>query len=107
MGFCLEDMLNRPMSEEPQFISALQRQDIRWMNLNFMGLLRKWLTDACVAKVHKYNKHLALWHTRKLVRGWSKGSLSMGGDEVLFDYVRTETVNAAFTTMGLIMTSQE
>ena len=69
-----------------------------------MILLKRWITEACTAKVHRHNKHLAIWLTRKLIRGWAIGSLDMGDNNLISNYVGNESVNATFATMGLIGT---
>ncbi|CAM1503645.1 Fc.00g012360.m01.CDS01 [Cosmosporella sp. VM-42] len=86
--------------EDPQFCCPLGRDDIRWLDDNRSGLLRYYLTKACIAKVHKHNKHLAVWQTRKLIQGWTKGSMSMGDDAVVLDFFKMEALDRVLAIMG-------
>ncbi|KAH7122930.1 hypothetical protein EDB81DRAFT_847260 [Dactylonectria macrodidyma] len=66
----------------------------------WLGLLKNETKRSCIAKIHKYNKHKAVWHARKLIQGWAKGSISMGEDSTVLSFVKREAVNAAFVAMG-------
>ncbi|KAH8670543.1 hypothetical protein BGZ61DRAFT_497694 [Ilyonectria robusta] len=68
--------------------------------IDWLGLLKNETKRSCIAKIHKYNKHSAVWHARKLIRGWAKGSISMGEDNTVLSFVKREAVNAVFVTMG-------
>lgn len=39
------------------------------------------MEERLAARVHRYNKHLAVWHARKLIKSWSEGGVvGAGGD---------------------------
>ncbi|KAH7129393.1 hypothetical protein B0J13DRAFT_598408 [Dactylonectria estremocensis] len=84
IGYCL----NEPSSDECEFFCPMERSDIRETK------------RSCIAKIHKYNKHKAVWHARKMIQGWAKGSISMGEDSNVLSFVKREAVNAAFVAMG-------
>lgn len=69
-----------PFTRQPESFCPLGRTDIRWTKPDWRDTLRQTLEGKLVSKVHRYNKHLAIWHARRLIQDWSKGSVSMGSD---------------------------
>ncbi|KAF5722964.1 hypothetical protein FMUND_2321 [Fusarium mundagurra] len=82
------------------FFCPMERTDVRWEEGDWMADLRRSMKRTCINKVHRYNKHLAIWYVRCLVGGWAKGSISMGKDVEVFSFVAKEAVDAAFAMMG-------
>lgn len=78
----------------------MERTDVRWEEGDWMADLRRSMKRTCINKVHRYNKHLAIWYMRCLVSGWAKGSIGMGKDVEVFSFVAKEAVDAAFAMMG-------
>ncbi|KAG6012455.1 hypothetical protein E4U54_007526 [Claviceps lovelessii] len=69
-----------PFTGQPEAFCPLGRTDIRWVDVPWRESLRKTLTGKLVAKLHRHNKHLAVWHARRLIQGWSRGSVYLGPD---------------------------
>ncbi|CAH0055380.1 unnamed protein product [Clonostachys solani] len=72
--------------EDPVVLSPLMRRDMRWLETEWPQELRTELKRKLMGRLHKYNKHVALWKARKLVQGWIKGDptdVSVGGSEFL------------------------
>ncbi|KAF5706531.1 hypothetical protein FGLOB1_7429 [Fusarium globosum] len=82
------------------FFCPMERTDVRWEESDWMTDLRRSMKRTCINKVHRYNKHLAIWYVRCLVGGWAKGSIWMGKDVEVFSFVAKEAVDAAFAMMG-------
>lgn len=78
----------------------MERTDIRWEAGDWLGILKGEMSRACTAKIHKFNKHLAVWYARGLVRGWAMGSVSMGEDREVLGFLGRESVDAVFSMMG-------
>lgn len=74
---------------------------MRWdAGVDWLGLLKAEMKRQCVGKMHKYNKHVAVWQARKLIRGWALGSIELGEDGVVLAFVKREAVEAVFMAMG-------
>ncbi|VUC24402.1 unnamed protein product [Clonostachys rosea] len=72
--------------EDPVVLSPLMRRDMRWLETEWPQDLRTELKRKIMGRLHKHNKHVALWKARKLVQGWIKGDptdISVGGSEFL------------------------
>jgi ribosome modulation factor len=85
---------------QPESFCPLGRNDIRWAEPDWKDGLRQALTDKMVSKVHRYNKHLALWHARRLILAWSKGSMSLGTGATSFGFVGREAIGLALAGLG-------
>ncbi|KAI5460326.1 hypothetical protein BGZ63DRAFT_404800 [Mariannaea sp. PMI_226] len=96
IGFCL----NEPSSDGCEFFCPMERDDVRWDGVDWLALLKDEIKRACVAKIHKYNKHMAVWHARKLVQGWANGSIDMGEDKAVLVFVNREAVDATFAALS-------
>ncbi|KAH6886414.1 hypothetical protein B0T10DRAFT_563610 [Thelonectria olida] len=96
IGFCL----NEPSTDECEFFCPMERGDVRWDGVDWLGLLKTEIKRACIAKIHKYNKHVAVWQARKLAQGWARGSIELGEDSVVLAFVKREAVDAAFVALG-------
>lgn len=76
-----------PFNGQPDPFCPLGRADIRWVESDWREELRGSLESRLVSKVHRHNKHLAVWHARKLVRDWSKGSVELTTETANLGYV--------------------
>ncbi|EHK40205.1 hypothetical protein TRIATDRAFT_27001, partial [Trichoderma atroviride IMI 206040] len=88
--FKLEFSAIDELSGQPEAICPMARGDIMWVNTDWVQELRKSLQTKIIAKVHKHNKHLAIWQARKLIVEWAKGSLSMGEDVSNMGFLKRE-----------------
>ncbi|KAK7397788.1 hypothetical protein QQX98_012837 [Neonectria punicea] len=68
--------------------------------IDWLAMLKNETKRSCIAKIHKYNKHKAVWQARRLVQAWAKGSVCMGEDNTVLSFVKREAVNTAFVAMG-------
>jgi hypothetical protein len=98
--FKLEFSTVDELSGQPEAICPMTRGDIMWVDSDWVQELRKALQAKIIAKVHKHNKHLAIWQARKLIVEWAKGSLSMGQDVSKMDFMKRETADIALIGMG-------
>lgn len=98
MTFCLQE----PRQDTPHSVfSPLERSDVLWdPPREWLAALRAEMKRSCTAKIHKFNKHLAVWQTRRLVRAWARGSVSMGEDGDVLAFLGRAAVDAAFCAMG-------
>ncbi|KJZ73415.1 hypothetical protein HIM_07209 [Hirsutella minnesotensis 3608] len=87
-----------PFSNVPETICPLGREDIKWVTTDWHDSLGQTLQNKIISKIHKFNKHLAVWQARKLIQAWSKGSLSMGCDARNMGFLGRDAANAA--TLG-------
>ncbi|KAL7926958.1 hypothetical protein ACQKWADRAFT_326970 [Trichoderma austrokoningii] len=92
--FKLEFSTVDELSGQPEAICPIAR-DIMWVDKDWVQELRKGLQAKIIAKVHKHNKHLAIWQARKLIVEWAKGSLSMGEDASRMGFLKRETADVA------------
>ncbi|RSL59686.1 hypothetical protein CEP54_007152 [Fusarium duplospermum] len=99
-GFCIDEPPRNPNDQVEDLFCPMERTDIRWEVGDWLGILKSEMSRACTAKIHKYNKHLAVWYARSLVRGWAMGSVSMGEDREVLGFVGRESVDAVFAMMG-------
>ncbi|KAG6030301.1 hypothetical protein E4U41_000133 [Claviceps citrina] len=85
-----------PLTQQPQPFCPLARPElIRWRPdspVPWRDSLRKTLAGKMVSKLHRHNKHLAVWHARKLIRGWSRGSVCLGPGVGEMGFVGREAV---------------
>ncbi|KAM0415942.1 hypothetical protein ACHAPT_013095 [Fusarium lateritium] len=99
-GFCIQEPPRSGGEQVEDLFCPMERTDIRWEVGDWMGVLKTEVRRACVAKIHKYNKHLAVWYARSLVRGWALGSVSMGEDREVLGFVGRESVDTVFSMLG-------
>ncbi|KAH6609145.1 hypothetical protein Trco_002491 [Trichoderma cornu-damae] len=97
--FKLEFSTVDDLSGQPEAFCPISRRDIRWLDKDWMQELRDSLQAKVIAKIHKHNKHLAIWQARKLIVEWAKGSLSMGEDVSKMGFLERRTADVA--TIGL------
>ncbi|EXU97520.1 hypothetical protein X797_009429 [Metarhizium robertsii] len=88
-----------PFSGQPEAFCPLWRKDIRWAEAGWKDALRQTIEGKLVSKIHRYNKHLAVWHARRLIQDWSKGSISLGPHTSTLGFVGREAV--AWVVMGV------
>ncbi|KAG8407486.1 hypothetical protein J3459_018469 [Metarhizium acridum] len=88
-----------PFSGQPEAFCPLWRKDIRWAEAGWKDTLRQTIEGKLVSKIHRYNKHLAVWHARKLIQDWSKGSISPGPNASALGFIGRDAV--AWVVMGL------
>ncbi|KAF4426567.1 hypothetical protein F53441_14124 [Fusarium austroafricanum] len=100
ISFSTEEPQHSSKQELQDLFCPMERADVRWEEQNWMAHLRQSMKRACMVKVHKYNKHLAIWYVRCLVVGWAKGSIWMGKDVEVYSFVSKDAVDAAFAMMG-------
>lgn len=74
----LEFTMVDPFTRQPEAFCPINRKDIRWDSSPWCQTLQQTLEGKIMSRIHKYNKHLAVWHARKLIRDWSKGDVSLG-----------------------------
>lgn len=90
-------------SENAQNLDAnfcpLMRTDIRWVESDWGAELRQCLQNRIAGKVKKYNKYVAIWQARKLIRNWARGGVSMGDGTEREGFLGTDAVKLAL--MGL------
>lgn len=98
--FKLEFSTVDELSGQPEAICPMARGDIRWLDKDWVQDLRKTLQAKIIAKVHKHNKHLAIWQARKLIVEWAKGGLSMGEDVSKMGFLKRETADVALIGLG-------
>ncbi|CAG9939539.1 unnamed protein product [Clonostachys rosea f. rosea IK726] len=86
-GLKIEFVISKQVEgEDPIVLSPLMRRDMRWLETEWPEELRTELKRKLMGRLHKYNKHVALWKARKLVQGWIKGDstdVGVGGSEFL------------------------
>ncbi|KID83093.1 hypothetical protein MGU_09628 [Metarhizium guizhouense ARSEF 977] len=88
-----------PFSGQPEAFCPLWRKDIRWAEAGWKDALRQTIEGKLVSKIHRYNKHLAVWHARRLIQDWSKGSISLGPHTSTLGFIGREAV--AWVVMGV------
>ncbi|KAK6445947.1 hypothetical protein FP744_10002196 [Trichoderma asperellum] len=98
--FKLEFSTVDELSGQPEAICPIVRGDIRWLDKDWVQDLRKSLQAKVIAKIHKHNKHLAIWQARKLIIEWAKGSLSMGEDVSKMGFLKREAGDVALIGLG-------
>lgn len=99
--FKMEFTMTDPFTGQPEGFCPLGRNDIRWARSNWRDTLRQSLKARLVAKVHRYNKHLAVWHARTLIHNWSKGGVSLGPDTSLMGFMGRDDVALGLVPLGL------
>ncbi|KAF5020022.1 hypothetical protein F66182_7958 [Fusarium sp. NRRL 66182] len=85
---------------QEDLLCPMERPDVRWEDVDWMTELRMGLRRSCTVKIHRFNKHLAIWYARSLIKGWAEGSISMGKDGEVLAFLGREAVDAAFAIMG-------
>ncbi|KAL7945041.1 hypothetical protein V8C42DRAFT_324396 [Trichoderma barbatum] len=88
------------LSRQPEAFCPISRRYIRWADDDWVKELRQSLRTKVIAKIHKYNKHLAIWQARKLVVEWAKGSLSLGEDVTKMGFLERATADVAIVGLG-------
>ncbi|KAL6887436.1 hypothetical protein HDV57DRAFT_488792 [Trichoderma longibrachiatum] len=101
--FKLEFSVVDELSGQPEPICPISRRDVRWADGDWIGELRKGLQAKVVAKIHKHNKHLAIWQARKLIGEWAKGSLSMGEEARKMGFLERAEADVAVLGLGGVM----
>ncbi|RGP74117.1 hypothetical protein FSPOR_1812 [Fusarium sporotrichioides] len=101
ISFSTQEPPHLPREPPQGLFCPIQRDDVRFQEeSDWMTELRRSMKSSCARKVHRYNKRLAIWHVRVLIRGWAKGSIWMGKDVEVLSFVVKEAVDAAFAMMG-------
>ncbi|UKZ49108.1 hypothetical protein TrVGV298_003347 [Trichoderma virens] len=98
--FKLEFSTIDELSRQPEAFCPISRKDIRWVEDDWVQELRQSLRTKVIAKIHKHNKHLAIWQARKLIVEWAKGSLSLGEDVSKMGFLERETADVAIVGLG-------
>lgn len=98
--FKLEFSVIDPFTRQPEPFCPIARRDIQWVTTDWVAELRKSLQAKTVAKIHKYNKHLAIWQVRKLILEWAKGSLSLGEEVQGMGFLSREATHVAVIGLG-------
>lgn len=98
--FKLEFSVIDGLSGQPEAFCPISRKDIRWVEDDWVQELRQSLRTKVIAKIHKYNKHLAIWQARRLIVEWAKGSLSLGDDVSKMGFLERETADVATVGLG-------
>lgn len=98
--FKLEFSTIDELSGQPEAFCPISRKDIRWVEDDWVRELRQSLRTKVIAKIHKHNKHLAIWQARRLIVEWSKGSLSLGEDVSKMGFLVRETADVATVGLG-------
>jgi hypothetical protein len=66
-------------NKRQQILNPAERNDIRWITAtDWATTLREDLHKRVVTRLHKHNKHLAIWQARKMIQHWAKGGLPEG-----------------------------
>ncbi|KAH6954841.1 hypothetical protein DER45DRAFT_633296 [Fusarium avenaceum] len=100
ISFSTEEPPRNSSHTAQDLFCPMERADIRWEEDDWMTELRRGLKRSCTIRVHRYNKHLAIWHARSLIHGWARGSIWMGRDVEVLAFVAKDAVDAAFAMMG-------
>ncbi|KAL7939378.1 hypothetical protein V8C35DRAFT_275212 [Trichoderma chlorosporum] len=98
--FKLEFSTIDELSGQPEAFCPISRKDVRWVEDDWVQELRQSLRTRVIAKIHKHNKHLAIWQARKLIVEWAKGSLSLGEDIKNMGFLERETADVAIVGLG-------
>jgi hypothetical protein len=102
--FKLEFSVVDELSGQPEPICPISRRDVRWAaDGDWVAELRKGLQAKVVAKIHKHNKHLAIWQARKLIGEWAKGSLSMGEEAKKMGFLERAEADVAVLGLGGVL----
>lgn len=60
-------------------LNPTDREDIRWITAtDWTAGVRDDLQRTIIARLHKYNKHQAIWQARRFIQGWARGALPEG-----------------------------
>ncbi|KAM0234222.1 hypothetical protein ACHAPO_006605 [Fusarium lateritium] len=101
ISFTTEEPSPRPKEPLQGLFCPIQRHDVRLKDGNdWVVQLRENMMSSCEKRVARYNKRLAVWHARVLIREWSKGSICMGRDVEVLSFVLKEAIDANFAMMG-------
>lgn len=66
-------------AKRPQILNPAERNDIRWITAtDWAATLREDVHKRVVSRLHKHNKHLAIWQARKMIQRWARGGLPEG-----------------------------
>ncbi|ODA81312.1 hypothetical protein RJ55_04277 [Drechmeria coniospora] len=97
----LEFSMVDPFTGRPETFCPIGRDDIRWIEASdWRRTLRQTLLSRMVTKIHRFNKHLAIWQARRLMVDWSKGGVSMGQAEDDMGFVGREAAVVALMGFG-------
>ncbi|KAG8666799.1 hypothetical protein FPOAC2_11927 [Fusarium poae] len=101
--FTTEKPSDRPKEPLQGLFCPFQRHDVRLQEGNDWVIeLRQNMKSSCEKRVSIYNKRLAIWHARALIKDWAKGSICMGRDVEVLSFVLKEAVDANFAMMGQV-----
>lgn len=98
--FKMEFTMVDPFTRQPESFCPLGRSDILWTKSDWKDTLRQAMEGKLIAKVHRYNKHLTVWHARKLIQDWSKGGVYMGPDLDSLGFMGREAVALVLVGLG-------
>ncbi|KAI9150084.1 hypothetical protein HJFPF1_09838 [Paramyrothecium foliicola] len=91
--FCEGDHSNDSMS-------LLMRNDVRWSTNDWAEDLKQSLQAKIFGKVRKYNKLLAIWHTRRIIKDWAQGLLTEP-DVMMMDFMDPKVADNALRILGV------
>jgi hypothetical protein len=69
---------------------------------SWLAVLQEHLRRKVLSKLHKHNKYVAVWQTRRLVRAWARGSVSMGIVPGEMGFLGEEAVVVALSGLGIL-----
>jgi hypothetical protein len=82
-------------------LCALSCTNVNWKpSLHMARELRSLLEKKVVAKVHKYNKHMAVWQARKMILAWAKGDDDKEGCDSKWGFVDAHQVKVVLMGLG-------
>lgn len=62
-----------------QTINPIESPNIRWLSTDdWVATVRDELQRKVVNRLHKHNKHLAIWQARRMIQRWAKDGLPDG-----------------------------
>lgn len=87
--------------QESAHVCIFTDRNIRWMSrMVWMKQLRSVLENKMLSKVHRYNKHMAVWQARTMIRGWQKGEDQKTWVRGEWEFVGVEQVRMAMMGLG-------
>ncbi|GAB0137995.1 hypothetical protein EsDP_00006244 [Epichloe bromicola] len=89
-----------PFTGLPEAFCPLGRADIRWAGADWRESLRRSLAAKLLSRMHRYNKHLAVWQARRLIRAWSKGSVCLGPGVADMGFMGENAISLILLALG-------
>lgn len=69
---------------------------MHWSSNGWFEQLMDGVEDACLTKINRHNKHVAIWHVRDMIQQWAKGALVLGDNIGALAVVRAEELKQTF-----------